>query len=219
MWNEAMLRLLLRGIGETFYMTLGSTLFAYIIGLPLGLLLVVCAPDGLMPKRAFYQALDIFVNLTRSVPFLVLMISVIPFTRLIVGTSIGSTAAIVPLVISAAPFVARLVESSIREVDAGVVEAAQSMGASVMQIVCKVLLPEAKPSLFSGCAIAVTTILGYSAMAGAVGGGGLGNIAISYGYNRYQSDVMLVTVLLLILIVQLFQEVGSRASRRTDKRR
>lgn len=219
MWNEAMLRLLLRGIGETFYMTLGSTFFAYLIGLPLGLLLVVCAPDGLMPKRALYQALDVLVNLTRSVPFLVLMISVIPLTRLIVGTSIGSTAAIVPLVISAAPFVARLVESSIREVDAGVVEAAQSMGASVMQIVCKVLLPEAKPSLFSGCAIAVTTILGYSAMAGAVGGGGLGNIAISYGYNRYQSDVMLVTVILLILIVQLFQEVGSRASRKTDKRR
>lgn len=219
MWNEAMLRLLLRGIGETFYMTLGSTFFAYVIGLPLGLLLVVCAPDGLAPKAPVYKTLDIIVNLTRSIPFLVLMISVIPFTRAVVGTSIGSTAAIVPLVLSAAPFVARLVESSIREVDSGVVEAAQSMGASVLQIVYKVLLPEAKPSLYSGCAIAVTTILGYSAMAGAVGGGGLGNIAISYGYNRYQSDIMLVTVILLILIVQLFQEIGSRASRRTDKRR
>ncbi|MCI8623015.1 MAG: ABC transporter permease [Provencibacterium sp.] len=219
MWNEAMLRLLLRGIGETLYMTLGATLFAYLTGLPLGLLLVVSAPDGLAPCRPVYKTLDILVNLTRSIPFLVLMISVIPFTRIIAGTSIGSTAAIVPLVLSAAPFVARLVESSIREVDPGVVEAAQSMGASVMQIVCKVLLPEAKPSLLSGAAIAVTTILGYSAMAGAVGGGGLGNIAISYGYNRYQSDIMLVTVILLILIVQLFQEIGTRASRRTDKRR
>ncbi|MCI8441501.1 MAG: ABC transporter permease [Provencibacterium sp.] len=219
MWNEAMLRLLLRGIGETFYMTLGSTLFAYIIGLPLGLLLVICAPDGLAPKAILYKTLDIIVNITRSIPFLVLMISVIPFTRAVVGTSIGSTAAIVPLVLSAAPFVARLVESSIREVDPGVVEAAQSMGASTLQIICKVLLPEARPSLYSGCAIAITTILGYSAMAGAVGGGGLGNIAISYGYNRYQSDIMLVTVILLILIVQLFQEIGSRASRKTDKRK
>lgn len=219
MWNEAMIQMLLLGIVETLYMTLCSTLFGYLLGLPMGILLVTSSRDGILPCKPLFKVLDVIVNLTRSIPFLILMIAVIPFTRLVVGTSIGSTATIVPLVLSAAPFIARLVESSLQEVGKGVIEAAQSMGASPLQIVYKVLLPEALPSLINGAAIATTTILGYSAMAGAVGGGGLGNIAISYGYNRYQTDVMFVTVVLLIIIVQIFQEVGTRGARRSDKRR
>ncbi|TCL43520.1 methionine ABC transporter permease [Harryflintia acetispora] len=219
MWNEAMIQMLLLGIVETLYMTLCSTLFGYLLGLPMGILLVTSGRGGILPCRPLFKVLDVIVNLTRSIPFLILMIAVIPFTRLVVGTSIGSTATIVPLVLSAAPFIARLVESSLQEVDQGVIEAAQSMGASPLQIVYKVLLPEALPSLINGAAIATTTILGYSAMAGAVGGGGLGNIAISYGYNRYQTDVMFVTVVLLIIIVQIFQEIGTRGARRSDKRR
>ena len=167
---------------------------------------------------SLYKVLDIVVNLTRSFPFLILMIAVIPFTRALVGTTIGNTATIVPLVISAAPFVARLIESSLLEVDRGIVEAAQSMGASTWQIIVKVLLPEATPSLINGSAIAATTILGYSAMSGAVGGGGLGKLAIMYGYNRYQTGIMFATVVLLIVIVQIFQEIGNRAAKRSDKR-
>ncbi|MEG1478873.1 MAG: methionine ABC transporter permease [Clostridiales bacterium] len=218
MLDPNMVHLLLIGIWETLYMTLFSTILSYAIGLPLGLFLVVSDKDGIRPMRGLNAVLGIIVNFMRSVPFIILLVAVIPFTRFVVGTSIGSTATVVPLVIAAAPFVARMVESSIKEVDFGVIEAAQSMGASPMQIVMKVLLPEARPSLIVGSAIAVTTILGYTAMAGFVGGGGLGAIAINYGYYRYQSGIMLVTVLFLVIIVQLFQEAGMRIAKIGDKR-
>ena len=209
---------LVSGIGETFYMVCLATLFAYVIGLPLGLLLVTTDKKGVRPVPVLNTVLGIVVNILRSIPFLILAVMLIPFTRAIVGTSIGSTATIVPLVIGSAPFVARMVESSAKEVDPGIIEAAQSMGASTGQIIFKVLLPEAKPSLVVGAAITITTILGYSAMAGFVGGGGLGTIAVSYGYNRYQTDVMLLTVALLVVIVQLFQEIGMRLAKRIDRR-
>ena len=208
----------LPAIWETFYVTLLSTAFAIVIGLPLGVLLVVGERDGVLPlPRWLMSVLNVLINLLRSIPFLILMIAVIPFTRYIVGTTIGNNATVVPLVIAAAPFVARLIESSLLEVDNGVVEAAQSMGASTWQIITKVLLPEAMPSLINGSAVAAITILGYSAMSGAVGGGGLGKLAIMYGYNRYQTDIMIATVILLI-IVQIFQSFGNWATRRSDKR-
>lgn len=213
-----MVPLMAKGLWETLYMTLGSTALAYVIGLPLGLLLCVTAKDGLCPRPLLNRILGIAVNLLRSVPFIILLVWVMPITRAIMGTTIGSKATLVPLVIAAAPFIARMVESSVREVDQGVVEAAQSMGASPLQIVVRVLLPEAKPSLLTGAAIAMTTILGYSAMSGIVGGGGLGAIAINYGYYRSDSDIMLLMVALLVLIVQIFQEIGSRLSLKTDKR-
>lgn len=213
-----MVPLMAKGLWETLYMTVGSTLLAYVIGLPLGLLLCVTAKDGLCPRPLFNRILGIAVNLLRSVPFIILLVWVMPITRAVMGTTIGSKATLVPLVIAAAPFIARMVESSVREVDQGVVEAAQSMGASPLQIVVRVLLPEAKPSLLTGAAIAMTTILGYSAMSGIVGGGGLGAIAINYGYYRSDSDIMLLMVALLVLIVQIFQEIGSRLSLKTDKR-
>lgn len=166
-----------------------------------------------------HKVIDVFVNITRSIPFLILLIAVIPITRFITGTTIGSNATIVPLVIAAAPFVARMVESSLREVDKGIVEASVSMGASPMQIITKVLLPEAKPSLIVGAAIAVTTILGYSAMAGIVGGGGLGDIAIRFGYYRYENAIMIVTVVLLVVVVQVFQEIGMKLAQKQDKRK
>ena len=178
MFDMETVKMLAEGVVDTLYMTLASTLFAYIFGMIMGVILVVCRPDGIRPCVSLYKVLDIVVNLTRSFPFLILMIAVIPFTRALVGTTIGNTATIVPLVISAAPFVARLIESSLLEVDRGIVEAAQSMGASTWQIIVKVLLPEATPSLINGSAIAATTILGYSAMSGAVGGGGLGKLAV-----------------------------------------
>ena len=218
MFDMETVKMLAEGVVDTLYMTLASTLFAYIFGMIMGVILVVCRPDGIRPCVSLYKVLDIVVNLTRSGPFLILMIAVIPFTRALVGTTIGNTATIVPLVISAAPFVARLIESSLLEVDRGIVEAAQSMGASTWQIIVKVLLPEATPSLINGSAIAATTILGYSAMSGAVGGGGLGKLAIMYGYNRYQTGIMFATVVLLIVIVQIFQEIGNRAAKRSDKR-
>ena len=204
MFDMETVKMLAEGVVDTLYMTLASTLFAYIFGMIMGVILVVCRPDGIRPCVSLYKVLDIVVNLTRSFPFLILMIAVIPFTRALVGTTIGNTATIVPLVISAAPFVARLIESSLLEVDRGIVEAAQSMGASTWQI--------------NGSAIAATTILGYSAMSGAVGGGGLGKLAIMYGYNRYQTGIMFATVVLLIVIVQIFQEIGNRAAKRSDKR-
>lgn len=206
------------GIGETLYMVIGSTLISYIIGLPIGVLLCVTDKNGICPCKSVNSIFGFIVNLLRSIPFIILLVALIPFTRAIVGTSIGSTATIVPLVISAFGYVARMVESSVKEVDAGIIEAAQSMGTPTFKIITKVLIPEAKPSLIMGSAIAITTILGYSAMAGFVGGGGLGAIAINYGYYRYNTGIMLITVIFLVIIVQLFQEIGLRATRKTDKR-
>ena len=216
--NKVMLELITNGIGETLYMTLTSTVIAYILGIPLGVLIYITGKDGICRNRIINFIAGVLINIVRSVPFLILVVAIIPFTRMVVGTSIGSTATIVPLVVAATPCVARMVESSLREVDEGVVEAAKAMGASRMQIILKVLLPEARPSLLVGATIAIATILGYSAMAGFVGGGGLGAIAINYGYYRYQGDIMLVTVALLVIIVQLFQEVGVRLVNKLDKR-
>ena len=210
--------MLLEGVWDTVYMTLASTLLSYIFGMVMGVALVIWRQDGISPRPMLYAGLDVVVNLTRSFPFLILMIAVIPFTRFLIGTTIGNNATVVPLVIAAAPFVARLIESSLLEVDSGVIEAAQSMGASTWQIIAKVMLPEALPSLINGSAIAATTILGYSAMSGAVGGGGLGKLAIMYGYNRYQTDIMFITVVLLIVIVQVFQSFGNWATKRSDRR-
>ncbi|HHU89615.1 MAG TPA: ABC transporter permease [Clostridiaceae bacterium] len=218
MFSEGMLLLVGQGLLETLYMTIVSTVMAYVIGLPVGMLLAVTDKEGIRPSPAINRIVGGIVNVLRSVPFIILLVAVMPVTRLIAGTSIGSTATVVPLVIAAAPFVARLVESSVKEVDRGVIEASLSMGASTMEVVCKVLLPEAKPSLIVGAAIATTTILGYSAMSGFVGGGGLGNIAINYGYYRSQTDIMLVMVIILVLIVQIFQEIGNAISTKCDKR-
>lgn len=218
MWNNATIMMLVKGTGLTLYMTLVSTLFAYLLGLPMGIALVVTAKNGLRPNKVIYKILDVIVNIVRSVPFLILLILVIPLTVLIVGKSYGSTATIVPLTLAAAPFIARLVESSLLEVDHGVIEAAQSMGAGLWTIIWKVLVAEARTSLIVGGTIALGTILGYSAMAGAVGGGGLGDIAIQYGYHRYQTDIMLVTVVLLVVLVQVLQWAGTRLSRKLDKR-
>ena len=196
-----------------------ATLFAIILGLPLGVLLVVGEKDGVLPiPKPIMRILNIVINLLRSLPFLILMIMVFPLTRLIVGTAVGTTASIVPLVIAAFPFVARLVESSLREIDPRTIEMAQSMGASPMQIIIKVMIPESVPSLISNFTIAVTTILGYTAMSGIIGGGGLGKIAINYGYYRYKYLVMLLAVILLIILVQIFQSVGTKLSVKTDKR-
>ena len=204
-------------IWETFYMTVLSTALALVLGLPLGVLLVVGEKGGVLPGWLL-QVLNVIINLLRSIPFLILMIMVFPLSRLLIGTAVGTTATIVPLVVAAFPFVARLVESSLREVDGNIIEAAQSMGATPMQIICKVMIPESVPSLIQNATIALTTILGYSAMSGIIGGGGLGKIAIDYGYYRYKYLVMLVAVVLLILLVQLFQSVGTWLSRRSDKR-
>jgi len=204
--------------GSTLYMTLASTVFAYLLGLPLGVALVTTVKGGLTPVPLLNKCLNFIVNIVRSVPFLILLIAIQPFTRLIAGKSYGPTATVVPLVAAAIPFIARMVEASILEVDAGVIEAAQSMGASPLQIIWKVLLPEAKTSLISGATIALATILGYSAMAGIVGGGGLGDVAIRYGYYRYQTDIMIITVILLIVYVQILQAIGTRIARATDKR-
>ncbi len=206
-------------IWETLYSTLLATLFAYIIGLPLGVLLVAGEKNGIRPlPDPLMHALNVIVNLLRSVPFLILMIMVLPLAKLIVGTKVGTVASIVPLVIAAFPFVARMVEGSLREIDKGVIEAAQSMGATPMQIILKVLIPECKPSLLNGATISLTTILGYGAMAGIIGGGGLGKVAINYGYYKYETWVMLVAVALLVVMVQVFQTVGTRLSVRSDKR-
>lgn len=218
MFDQQTIEMLLVGVWDTLYMTVAATFFSYAFGMVMGVTLVVCRKDGIRPNAFVYSVLDVVVNLTRSFPFLILMIAVIPFTRFLVGTTIGNNATVVPLVLAAAPFVARLVESSLLEVDNGVVEAAQSMGGSIWQIIVKVLLPEARPSLINGSAVSAITILGYSAMSGAVGGGGLGKLAIMYGYNRYQTDIMIITVVLLIIIVQAFQSFGNWATRRSDKR-
>ena len=208
MWNSQVIIMLLEGIRDTLYMTLASTLFGYIIGLPMGIVLTVTDKDGIRPNAAVYKVLDVISNLLRSIPFIILLIVLIPFTRFVVGRSYGSTATIVPLTIAAAPYIARMVESSLKEVDAGVIEAARSMGASDFQIVTKVMLVEARTSLIVGATISLGTILGYSAMAGTVGGGGLGDIAIRYGYTRWQTEIMGVTVVLLVRLFQIFQTIG-----------
>lgn len=218
MWDKAMLLMLAQNTLITLYMTLVSTFAAYILGLPMGIILVVTAKGGLKPNRVVYKILDIVVNVVRSVPFLILLILVIPFTRAIVGKAYGPTATIVPLVLAAAPFIARMVESSLLEVDKGVIEAAQSMGAGLYTIIVKVMLGEARTSLVVGATIVLSTVLGYSAMAGAVGGGGLGDIAIQYGYYRYQGDIMWVTVILLVLLVQVMQYAGTKLSKKLDRR-
>ena len=210
--------MIIRGIGETLYMTCFATAFGYVLGLPWGIVLAVTDKEGIRPNAAVYRVLDIITNIMRSIPFLILLILMIPITRFIVGKSYGSTATIVPLVVSAAPFIARMVESSLKEVDHGVIEAAQSMGASIMQIILKVLLVEARVSLVTGATITFGTILGYSAMAGTVGGGGLGDIAIRYGYYRYQGDIMIVTVILLVVLQQLFSLLGMQIAAKLDKR-
>jgi D-methionine transport system permease protein len=214
-----MIDMFVEGIGATLYMTLVSTLFGYVLGLPLGVLLTISGVDGIKPNKGLYKILDVIVNLLRSIPFLILLILVMPLTKLIVGKSYGSTATIVPLVIAAAPFIARMVESSLNEVDKGVVEAAQSMGATTWTIITKVLIAEAKTSLLVGMTIALGTILGYSAMAGTVGGGGLGDIAIRYGYYRYNTPVMIVTIVILVVLVQILQGIGMMMSRKFDKRK
>lgn len=219
MFSSEVIQMLVKGIGETLYMTLASTLFGYLFGLPMGILLTISDKEGIKPNAFLYKIMDVIANIVRSVPFLILLIVLIPFTRFIVGKSYGSTATIVPLVVAAVPYIARMVESSLREVDAGVIEAARSMGASTFTIVTKVLLVEARTSLIVGVTITLGTILGYSAMAGTVGGGGLGDIAIRYGYYRYEAGIMAVTVILLILLVQIFQTVGMKLSVHLDKRR
>ena len=219
MWNSQVIIMLLEGIRDTLYMTLASTLFGYIIGLPMGIVLTVTDKDGIRPNAAVYKVLDVISNLLRSIPFIILLIVLIPFTRFVVGRSYGSTATIVPLTIAAAPYIARMVESSLKEVDAGVIEAARSMGASDFQIVTKVMLVEARTSLIVGATISLGTILGYSAMAGTVGGGGLGDIAIRYGYTRWQTDIMVVTVVLLVILLQIFQTIGMKIANRLDRRK
>ena len=209
----------LTAIWETVYVTVLATVFAVLIGLPLGVLLVVGEKGGVLPlPKWMLKTLNLIINLLRSVPFLILMILVFPFTRFIVGTVVGTTASIVPLVVAAFPFVARLVESSLREVNPNTIEMAQSMGASPLQIIIKVMIPESVPSLISNATIAITTILGYSAMSGIIGGGGLGKIAINYGYYRYKYLIMIAAVILLIVLVQIFQSIGTKLSLKADKR-
>jgi D-methionine transport system permease protein len=210
--------LLGKGTVDTLYMTIVATAFAYLFGLPLGIILVVTEEKGILPRKKLNILLGGVINILRSAPFIILLIAVIPVTRFVAGTTIGATASIVPLVIGATPFVARLVEASIKEIDRGVVEAAQSMGSSPWQIIRKVMIPETLPSLILGASITTITLIGYSAMAGAIGGGGLGDLAIRYGYYRYQKDIMFLTVGLLILIVQIIQSLGSYFARRIDKK-
>lgn len=218
MWDNATTMMVVEGIFVTLYMTLATTFMGYVLGLPMGIALVITAPKGLRPNRIIYKVLDVVVNVVRSFPFLILLIVIQPLTRIIVGKSYGPTATIVPLTLSAAPFIARMVESSLLEVDHGVIEAAQSMGANLWTIIWKVMIGEAKTSLIVNVTIALGTILGYSAMAGIVGGGGLGDIAIRYGYYRYDSSIMWVTVILLIVLVQLMQYIGMTISKKLDKR-
>ncbi len=211
--------MIVTGIGETLWMTCMSTLFGYVLGLPLGVLLTVTGTDGIKENPVVYKIFDVITNLLRSVPFLILMISIRPITKFIVGKSYGATATIVPLTVAAAPYIGRMVESSLKEVDRGVIEAAQSMGSSVWEIIRKVLIPEGRTSLVVNATIAMTTILGYSAMSGACGGGGLGDIALRYGYQRWQPDILLATVVLLVLLAQLIQMIGMFISRVIDRRR
>ena len=208
MFNAQINEMLIQGVKDTLYMTLGSTALGYAIGLPMGITLAVTDKDGLKPNAFIYRIFDLIANVVRSIPFLILLIIMIPVTRAIVGKSYGASATIIPLVATAAPYIARLVESSLKEVDTGVIEAARAMGASNLNIIFRVLLVEARTSLIMGATIATGTILGYSAMAGTVGGGGLGDIAVRYGYYRWQTDIMIVTVILIIILFQIIQNAG-----------
>ncbi len=219
MGNSAVVNMILVGVLETLLMVVVATIFGYLFGLPLGICLYISDKDGIKPNKVLYRILDFIVNIGRSIPFLILLILIIPLTKLIVGKPYGTVATIVPLTVSAIPFIGRMVESSLKEVDKGVIEAAESMGASTLQIIVKVLLVEAKPSLINGATICLGTILGYSAMAGTVGGGGLGDIAIRYGYYRYQTDIMIVTVVIIVVLVQLFQYIGNMLAIKLDHRK
>lgn len=212
-----MIDLLIKSFFETCYMVVASTIMAAVIGIPLGVILTVTRKDHILPNAAVNSILGAIVNATRSTPFIILMVAIIPLTRIIVGSSIGTTAAIVPLTISAAPFIARIIESSLLEINPGVIEAAQAMGASPMQIITKVLLPEALHSIVLGVTLAIISLIGYSAMAGALGGGGLGDLAIRYGYQRFQLDVMITTVIILIIMVQAMQSFGNWMSKKLNK--
>ena len=218
-FDATTINMLKEGTMQTIYMVFMSSLISYLIGIPLGIALMVTDKDGIRPVPLFNKVLGLAINLLRSVPFLILMIMVIPFTRLVVGKIIGPNAAVVPLIIAAAPYIGRMVESSLKEVDAGVIEAARSMGASNFTIVTKVMLVEARTSLIVGATISLGTILGYSAMAGTVGGGGLGDIAIRYGYTRWQTDIMIVTVILLVILFQIFQTIGMKLASNLDRRK
>ena len=209
--------IILKAFNETVFMTFYSTIFSVIFGFILAVILTISAEDGLRPNKVVYKILDVIINILRSFPFIILMVFIIPLTRAIVGTSIGKEAAIVPLTFAAAPFVARIIESSLREVDKGVIEAAKSFGASDFQIIFKVMLKEAVPSIVSGLTLTIISIIGYSAMAGTVGGGGLGYLAVSYGYQRFQKDVMIVTVIILIIIVQALQMLGNYLYKKLNK--
>lgn len=209
--------IILKAFNETVFMTFYSTIFSVILGFILAVILTSSAEDGLRPNKIIYKVLDVIINILRSFPFIILMVFIIPLTRAIVGTSIGKEAAIVPLTFAAAPFVARIIESSLREVDKGVIEAAKSFGASDFQIIFKVMLKEAVPSIVSGLTLTIISIIGYSAMAGTVGGGGLGYLAVSYGYQRFQKDVMIVTVIILIIIVQALQMLGNYLYKKLNK--
>lgn len=206
------------GVWETVYMTLASTIVAYLIGLPLGIVLCITDKEGIKPFPVLNKILGVIVNIFRSIPFIILMVAMLPVAKLIVGTSLGNDAMIVMLIIAAAPYVARMVESSVKEIDKGVIEAARSMGANTFEIIWKVLLPEAKPSLIVGAVISTVTIIGYTAMAGTIGGTGLGQIAITYGYQRFKDDVIWVCVVLMVVIVQIVQEIGMLIARKVDKR-
>ena len=219
MWTSDMTLMMWDGIKETLFMTLLSTLFGYILGLPIGIALAVTDRNGIRPNAAVYKILDVVANVIRSIPFLILLILIMPLTKLIVGKSYGTAATVVPLTVAAAPFIGRMIESSLNEVDRGVIEAAQSMGASTMTIIVRVLLVEARTSILVGVTIALGTILGYSAMAGIVGGGGLGDIAMRYGYYRYESEIMFVAVVLLVILVQIFQTIGMKMSVKLDRRK
>lgn len=211
--------LLWQGVLDTIYMTLISTLVACLLGLPIGIMANVSSPDGIHPMPVLNKILGAIINIGRSIPFIILLVAIMPFTQWIVGTTLGPTAVIVPLVVSATPFLARLVENSFSELDAGVIEAARAMGASDFQIICKVMLPEALPALVLAMSLGAITIVGYTAMAGTVGGGGLGDIAIRYGYYRKESDIAVVTIVLLVVIVQILQSLGQYVSNKIDKRK
>lgn len=211
--------LLLKSTAETFYMLGVSALIAAVVGIPLGILLVVTEKNGILACRLLNKPLAFVINMIRSIPFIILMVAIIPLTRLIAGTSIGTTAAIVPLTIAAIPYTARMVETSIREVPFGLIEAAESMGASPFQIIKKVLIPEALPSVIENITVVIVTLIGSSAMAGTIGGGGLGDLAIRYGYQRFQTDVMIFAVLLCVVLVIVFQAIGDVTARKIDKRR